>query len=159
MRGNAVMKGYLADEGATEEALGSGWFRTGDLAVVHPSGYLEIKDRAKDIIISGGENISTVEVEAVLYRHPAVLEASVVARPHPHWGETPCAFVTLREGHRWEEGGGGGGGGGRTSEAEIVEFCRARLAHFKAPRYVVQLPGGMPQPSRWACVEVGVLTA
>ena len=98
LKGNVVMKGYLKDEAATEAAFADGWFRSGDLAVVHPSGYAEIKDRAKDIIISGGENISTVEVESSLYRHAAVLEASVVARPDEKWGEVPCAFVVLKEG-------------------------------------------------------------
>ncbi len=100
MRGNIVMKGYLKNPKATEEAFDGGWFHTGDLAVAHPDGYIEIKDRSKDIIISGGENISTIEVEDVLYRHPAVLEAAVVARPDEHWGETPCAFVTLKDGRR-----------------------------------------------------------
>ncbi len=98
MRGHIVMKGYLKNPEATEKAFQGGWFHTGDLAVLHPDGYLEIKDRAKDIIISGGENISSIEVEAALYRHPAVLEAAVVAKPDPTWGETPCAFVALREG-------------------------------------------------------------
>ena len=100
MRGNIVMKGYLKNPKATEEAFAGGWFHTGDLAVAHPDGYIEIKDRSKDIIISGGENISTIEVEDVLYRHPAVLEAAVVARPDEQWGETPCAFVTLKAGRR-----------------------------------------------------------
>ncbi|MGB1959477.1 MAG: AMP-binding enzyme, partial [Luminiphilus sp.] len=104
LKGNVVMKGYLKDEAATEAAFADGWFRSGDLAVVHPSGYAEIKDRAKDIIISGGENISTVEVESSLYRHAAVLEASVVARPDEKWGEVPCAFVVLKEGERWGDG-------------------------------------------------------
>ena len=98
MRGNIVMKGYLKNPSATEEAFAGGWFHSGDLGVAHPDGYIEIKDRSKDIIISGGENISTIEVEDVLYRHPAVLEAAVVARPDPNWGETPCAFVTLKDG-------------------------------------------------------------
>ena len=98
MRGHDVMKGYLKNPTATEEAFRGGWFHTGDLAVMHPDGYVEIKDRSKDIIISGGENISSIEVEGALYRHPAVLEAAVVARPDPQWGESPCAFVTLREG-------------------------------------------------------------
>ena len=98
MRGNITMKGYLKNPAATEEAFAGGWFHTGDLAVWHPDGYVEIRDRSKDIIISGGENISTIEVEDVLYRHPAVLEAAVVARPDAKWGETPCAFVTLRPG-------------------------------------------------------------
>src|SRR6202030_134851 len=98
MRGNIVMKGYLKNPRATEEAFAGGWFHSGDLAVQHPDGYIEIKDRSKDIIISGGENISTIEVEDVLYRHPSVLEAAVVARPDERWGETPCAFVTLKDG-------------------------------------------------------------
>src|SRR6202162_3406128 len=96
MRGNIVMKGYLKNPTATEEAFAGGWFHSGDLGVMHPDGYVEIKDRSKDIIISGGENISSIEVEDVLYRHPQVMEAAVVARPDDQWGETPCAFVTLR---------------------------------------------------------------
>ncbi|HYU11201.1 MAG TPA: acyl-CoA synthetase [Stellaceae bacterium] len=124
MRGNIVMKGYLKNPKATEEAFAGGWFHSGDLAVMHPDGYIEIKDRSKDIIISGGENISTIEVEDVLYRHPAVLEAAVVAKPDERWGETPCAFVTLKDGARAEAG-------------EIIAFCRDRLAHFKAPRHVI----------------------
>ena len=124
MRGNIVMKGYLKNPDATEEAFAGGWFHTGDLGVVHPDGYIELKDRSKDIIISGGENISTVEVETVLYRHPAVLEAAVVARPDPMWGETPCAFVTLKE------------GASATAE-DIIAFCREHLARFKVPRTVV----------------------
>jgi fatty-acyl-CoA synthase len=124
MRGNIVMKGYLKNPGATEEAFAGGWFHSGDLGVMHPDGYIELKDRSKDIIISGGENISTIEVEDVLYRHPAVLEAAVVARPDEMWGETPCAFVTLKQ-----DGG--------TTAAEIIAFCRQHLAHFKAPRHVV----------------------
>jgi len=132
MRGNVVMKGYLKNPRATEESLAGGWFHTGDLGVMHPDGYLELKDRSKDIVISGGENISTIEVEDVLYRHPAVLEAAVVARPDERWGETPCAFVTLRE-------------GAQASEAEIIDFCRERLARFKAPRTVVF--GPLPKTS------------
>ena len=130
MRGNTVMKGYLKNPGATADAFEGGWFHTGDLAVRHPDGYVEIKDRLKDIIISGGENISTIEVEDCLYRHPAVLEAAVVARPDERWGETPCAFVTLKSGQQ------------AVSDAEIIAFCRSRLAHFKVPRTVVftQLP-------------------
>jgi 3-(methylthio)propionyl---CoA ligase len=124
MRGNIVMKGYLKNPRATEEAFAGGWFHTGDLGVVHPDGYLELKDRSKDIVISGGENISTVEVEDVLYRHPAVLEAAVVARPDPIWGETPCAFVALKQ------------GASATAE-DIIAFCRGHLAHFKVPRAVV----------------------
>ena len=124
MRGNIVMKGYLKNPHATEEAFAGGWFHTGDLGVVHPDGYIELKDRSKDIIISGGENISTVEVETVLYRHPAVLEAAVVARPDAMWGETPCAFVTLKE-------------GASATEEGIIAFCREHLARFKAPRTVI----------------------
>ncbi len=104
MRGNAVMKGYLKDPAATAAAFAGGWFHTGDLGVRHPDGYVEVRDRAKDIVITGGENVSTIEVEAVLYRHPAVQEAAVVARPDPHWGETPCAFVTLQRGRDGERG-------------------------------------------------------
>jgi fatty-acyl-CoA synthase len=124
MRGNIIMKGYLKDPAATAQAFAGGWFHTGDLGVWHPGGYVEIKDRSKDIIISGGENISTIEVESVLYRHPAVLEAAVVAKPDPKWGETPCAFVTLKP-------------GAAATEAEIIAFCRAHIAHYKAPRTVV----------------------
>ena len=127
MRGNNVMKGYLKNAAATEEAFAGGWFHTGDLAVWHEDGYLEIKDRSKDIVISGGENISTIEVEDVLYRHPDILEAAVVSRPDPKWGETPCAFVTLKD-------------GAKTTEAEIIAFCRDHMAHFKAPRTVVFRP-------------------
>ncbi len=123
-RGNIVMKGYLKNKKATDEALAHGWFHSGDLAVLHPDGYIEIRDRSKDIIISGGENISTLEVEGVLYRHPAVLEAAVVARPDEKWGETPCAFVTLKNGTK-------------ATDKEIIAFCRENLAHFKCPRTVV----------------------
>jgi fatty-acyl-CoA synthase len=124
MRGNAVMKGYLKNPRATEAAFAGGWFRTGDLGVMHPDGYIELKDRSKDIIISGGENISTIEVEDVLYRHPSVVEAAVVARPDPMWGETPCAFVTLKP-------------EASATADEIIAFCREHLAHFKAPRTVL----------------------
>ena len=124
-RGNIVMKGYLKNQAATEEAFTGGWFHTGDLGVMHPDGYIELKDRSKDIIISGGENISTLEVESILYQHPAVLEAAVVARPDEKWGETPCAFITLKNGAE------------DTNEADIIEFCRNRLAHFKCPKTVV----------------------
>jgi fatty-acyl-CoA synthase len=132
MRGNIVMKGYLKNPKATEEAFAGGWFHSGDLAVQHPDGYVEIKDRSKDIIISGGENISTIEVEDVLYRHPAVLEAAVVAKSDEHWGETPCAFVMLRE-------------GAAASEADIIAFCRSHMARFKAPRNVIF--GPLPKTS------------
>ncbi len=140
MRGNIIMKGYLKDAAATESAFAGGWFHTGDLGVWHPDGYAEIRDRAKDIIISGGENISTIEVESVLYRHPAVLEAAVVARPDPKWGETPCAFVTLKP-------------GADATEAEIIAFCRERIAHYKAPRTVVfgPLPKTAPGRCRSSC--------
>ena len=131
-RGNTVMKGYLKNPAATDEAFAGGWFRSGDLAVLHPDGYIEIKDRSKDIIISGGENISTIEVEDALYRHPAVLEAAVVAKPDEKWGETPCAFVMLRD-------------GATATEAEIIAHCRASLAHFKAPKTVVF--GPLPKTS------------
>ncbi|HYY70685.1 MAG TPA: acyl-CoA synthetase [Terriglobales bacterium] len=132
MRGNTVMSGYLKNPNATREAFEGGWFHTGDLSVWHPDGYIELKDRSKDIIISGGENISTIEVESVLYRHPAVLEAGVVARPDEKWGETPCAFVTLKE-------------GATATEQEIIDFCRQHLAHFKAPKTVVF--GPLPKTS------------
>jgi fatty-acyl-CoA synthase len=124
MRGSTVMRGYLKNARATEEAFAGGWFHTGDLGVMHSNGYIEVKDRSKDIIISGGENISTIEVEGVLYQHPAVLEAGVVARPDPKWGEAPCAFVTLKE-------------GAMVTEQEIIDFCREHLAHFKAPKTVL----------------------
>jgi fatty-acyl-CoA synthase len=125
MRGNLLMKGYLKNPTATEEAFDGGWFHSEDLAVWHPNGYLDIKDRSKDIIISGGENISTIEVEDVLYRHPAVLEAAVVARPDEKWGEIPCAFITLKPG---VEG---------IMEQDIIDFCRTQLARFKVPKTVV----------------------
>ena len=132
MRGNIVMKGYLKNPRATEEAFAGGWFHSGDLAVMHPDGYIELKDRSKDIIISGGENISTIEVEDVLYRHPGVLEAAVVARPDPMWGETPCAFVALKP-------------DATASAEEIIGFCRNHLARFKVPRTV--LFGPLPKTS------------
>jgi fatty-acyl-CoA synthase len=124
LRGNTVMKGYLKNKSATLKALDGGWFHSGDLAVWHPDGYLQIADRAKDIIISGGENISSVEVENVLYSHPAVMEAAVVARPDDYWGETPCAFVTLKR-------------GAEADAQQIIEYCREHLAHFKAPKTVI----------------------
>ncbi|HEX3417611.1 MAG TPA: acyl-CoA synthetase, partial [Stellaceae bacterium] len=132
MRGNIVMKGYLKNPHATAEAFAGGWFHSGDLGVMHPDGYIELKDRSKDIIISGGENISTIEVEDVLYRHPAVLEAAVVARPDPMWGETPCAFVTLKPETA-------------ATADEIIAFCREHLARFKAPRTVMF--GPLPKTS------------
>jgi fatty-acyl-CoA synthase len=124
MRGNVVMKGYHRNPSATEKALGDGWFRSGDLGVMHPDGYIQLKDRAKDIIISGGENISSIEVEEALYRHPAVAMAAVVAKPDDKWGETPCAFVELKP-------------GAEATEADIIQWCRDHLAHYKAPRTVV----------------------
>jgi fatty-acyl-CoA synthase len=133
IRGNTVMKGYLKNPSATESAFRGGWYHSGDLGVWHPDGYVEIKDRAKDIIISGGENISSLEIEEVLYRHPKVLEAAVVARPDEKWGETPCAFVTLREGV------------GEVTPEEIMGWCRERLARFKVPRTI--LFGVLPKTS------------
>jgi fatty-acyl-CoA synthase len=123
-RGNIVMKGYLKDAEATDRAFAGGWFRSGDLGVLHPDGYLELKDRAKDIIISGGENISSIEVENALMAHPAVALAAVVAKPDEKWGETPCAFVELKA-------------GASATEEELVAWCRERMAHYKAPRRVV----------------------
>ena len=125
MRGNTVMKGYLKNPDATDKAFKGGWYHTGDLAVWHADGYVEIKDRLKDVIISGGENISTIEVEDVIYRHPAVMECAVVARPDEKWGETPCAFVTLKPGKE------------DTTVEEIIQFCRDNMAHYKAPKTVV----------------------
>jgi fatty-acyl-CoA synthase len=123
-RGNITMKGYLKNPASTHKAFAGGWFHSGDLAVMQPDGYVKIKDRSKDIIISGGENISSLEVEDVLYRHPAVMAAAVVAMPDEKWGETPCAFVELKP-------------GSQVSEREIIDFCRSHLARFKAPRAVV----------------------
>lgn len=132
MRGNPVMKGYLKNPKATAEAFEGGWFHTGDLGVWHADGYIELKDRSKDIIISGGENISTIEVEDVLYKHPAVLEAAVVGRPDTTWGETPCAFVTLKE-------------GAQATAEDLIAFCRANMARFKVPKSVVF--GPLPKTS------------
>ena len=131
-RGNITMKGYLKNPKATEAAFAGGWFHSGDLAVQDPDGYIKIKDRSKDIIISGGENISSIEVEDVLYRHPAVLAAAVVAKPDDKWGEVAAAFVQLRA-------------GAITTEAEIIEHCRAHLARFKVPKQVVF--GELPKTS------------
>jgi fatty-acyl-CoA synthase len=125
LRGNTIMKGYLDNPVATDAAFAEGWYRSGDLGVWHADGYIEIKDRSKDIIISGGENISSLEVEECLYRHPNVMEAAVVARPHEKWGEAPCAFVTLKP------------GAPETTAADIIGWCREHLAHFKAPRTVI----------------------
>jgi fatty-acyl-CoA synthase len=129
-RGNVIMAGYYNDPEATQQALRGGWFHTGDAAVVHPDGYIEIRDRLKDVIISGGENISSVEVEGVLLRHPAVEEVAIVGFPHEKWGEAPHAFIVLKH-------------GARADERELCEFSRANLAHFKAPHsvtFVNELP-------------------
>jgi fatty-acyl-CoA synthase len=123
-RGNVVMKGYLKNKSATEKAFAGGWFHSGDLGVMHPDGYVQLKDRSKDIIISGGENISSIEVEDALYRHPAVQAAAVVAKPDEKWGETPCAFIELKP-------------GAKATSAELVEWCRKHLAGYKCPRFVV----------------------
>lgn len=131
-RGNAVVKGYLKNPKATDEAFSGGWFHSGDLGVWHPDGYIQLKDRSKDIIISGGENISSIEVENALYKHPAVMAVAVVAKADDKWGETPCAFVELRDGDA-------------ASEDEIIAFCRDHLAHFKCPRHVVF--GAVPKTS------------
>jgi len=131
-QGNIVMKGYLKNQGATDESLSGDWFHSGDLGVMHPDGYIQLKDRSKDIIISGGENISSIEVEDCLYRHPAVDTAAVVARPDDKWGETPCAFVTLKS-------------GATATEQDIIDFCRDNLAHFKCPKTVVF--GDVPKTS------------
>ena len=130
VRGNVVMKGYFNDAAETDKAIVDGWFHTGDAAVVHSDGYVEIRDRFKDVIISGGENISSIEVEAALLRHPAILEAAVVGMPHPRWGESPHAFVVLREGEH-------------VTDAALQEFAREALAHFKVPsayHFVSELP-------------------
>jgi len=129
-RGNVIMKGYFKDPEATEAVMGDGWFHTGDAAVMHPDGYVEIRDRIKDVIISGGENISSVEVEGVLLRHPAVQEAAIVGIPHPRWGEAPFAFVVLRA-------------GAEATPEDLIAFAREHLAHFKAPhgvQFVAELP-------------------
>ena len=132
MRGNNVMKGYLKNPSATDESFQGGWFASGDLGVMHPDGYIEIKDRSKDIIISGGENISSIEVEDVLYKHPEVMEAAVVARPDEKWGETPCAFVRLRE-------------GSAATEKDLIGFCQQNMARFKAPKTIIF--GDLPKTS------------
>jgi fatty-acyl-CoA synthase len=131
-RGNNVMRGYLKNPSSSEKAFKGGWFHSGDLAVLHPDGYIEIRDRSKDIIISGGENISSIEVEGVLYRHPAVMEAAVVAKPDEKWGETPCAFIGLKD-------------GSTVTAADLIAFCRANMAHFKAPKTIVF--GPLPKTS------------
>ena len=129
-RGNVIMQGYYNDPEATRKVMGDGWFHTGDAAVLHPDGYVEIRDRIKDVIISGGENISSLEVEGVLLRHPAVQEAAIVGLPHEKWGEAPYAYVVLKPGVD-------------ATEAELIAFTRERLAHFKAPHgvtFVAELP-------------------
>lgn len=131
-RGNLVMKGYLKNEKATAESFAGGYYHTGDLAVMQPDGYVKIKDRSKDVIISGGENISSIEVEDTLYKHPAVLAAAVVATPDPKWGEVPCAFVELRE-------------GSNATEEEMIAFCREHMARFKVPKRVIF--GALPKTS------------
>jgi fatty-acyl-CoA synthase len=124
MRGNNVMLGYYKDPRATEEAFSGGWFHSGDLAVMHPDGYIQIMDRKKDIIISGGENISTVELENTIYQHPDVLEVAVVSTPDPKWGEVPKAYITPRP-------------GSQPTAENIIAFCKEHLARFKAPKYIV----------------------
>src|SRR5204862_7527501 len=133
LRGNTIMKGYLKNPVASEAAFREGWYHTGDLAVWHPDGYIEVKDRSKDIIISGGENISSLEVEECLYHHPQVMEAAVVARPDEKWGETPCAFVVLKPGARV------------VSDADIIAWCREHLARYKVPKTVIF--GELPKTS------------
>jgi fatty-acyl-CoA synthase len=132
IRGNLVMKGYLKNPNTTDESFQGGWFHSGDLAVWHEDGYIEIKDRSKDVIISGGENISSIEVEDILYRHPKIMEAAVVARPDEKWGETPCAFVTVNPGEEM-------------TEEDVIQFCRDGMAHFKTPKTVVF--GDLPKTS------------
>ena len=124
MRGNVVMKGYLKNKASTEKAFMGGWFHTGDIGVIYPDGYIQLKDRSKDIIISGGENISSIEVEDALYKHPAVSAAAVVAKPDDKWGETPCAFVELKP-------------DAKATSDELMQWCRTHLAGYKCPRYVV----------------------
>src|SRR5207244_8717888 len=131
-RGNITMKGYLKNPKASQAAFEGGWFHSGDLAVMQPDGYIKIKDRSKDVIISGGENISSLEVEDVLYRHPAVLAAAVVAKLDPKWGETPCAFVEVKP-------------DASVTEEELMEHCRRHLARFKAPKKIIF--GELPKTS------------
>jgi len=131
-KGNIAMKGYLKNEKATQEAFEGGWFHSGDLAVKSSDGYVKIKDRSKDIIISGGENISSIEVEDVLYRHPAVIAAAVVAKPDPKWGETPCAFLEIKPGVE-------------VTPADIIAHCKQHLAGFKVPKAIVF--GELPKTS------------
>jgi fatty-acyl-CoA synthase len=141
-RGNITMKGYLKNPEATQQAFAGGWFHTGDLAVVDKDGYVKIKDRSKDVIISGGENISTIEIEDVLYSHPSVLEAAVVAKPDDKWGEVPCAFVTLKD------------SAPPVSADDLLAYCKERLARFKCPKQVVF--GALPKTSTGK-IQKGVL--
>ncbi len=134
MSGNTVMKGYLKNPDATVAAFRGGWFHSGDLGVVHPDGYIEVKDRSKDIIITGGENVSSLEIEETLYKHPKVMEAAVVAKPDDKWGEVPCAFVTPKPADE-----------DNITAEEIIAFCRDNMAHFKAPKVVVF--GPLPKTS------------
>ncbi|RVW61079.1 Butyrate--CoA ligase AAE11, peroxisomal [Vitis vinifera] len=142
LRGSSIMKGYFKDPEATSKAFKNGWFFTGDVGVIHPDGYLEIKDRSKDVIISGGENISSVEVESILYRHPRVLEAAVVAMPHPKWGESPCAFITINKNQT--------GQNDDVSEDDIIQYCRKNLPRYMIPKKV-ELWSNFPrlQPARF----------
>ena len=135
MRGNIVMKGYLKNPETTSKSFEGGWFHSGDLAVCHPDGYIQIKDRSKDIIISGGENISSIEVEDVLFKHPKILEAAVVAKSDEKWGEHPCAFVTLQPGQVMET-------------TEVIEYCRENLARFKVPKTVIFGPLEKTSPGK-----------
>jgi fatty-acyl-CoA synthase len=130
LRGNGIMKGYFKNLSATEACFRNGWFRTGDLAVWHPDDSIELKDRSKDIIISGGENILSLEIEGVIHQHPAVIDAAVVAMPDGKWGECPCAFVELRDGIE-------------VDERDLIAFCRQHLAHFKVPKCIVY--GAVPK--------------
>jgi fatty-acyl-CoA synthase len=123
-RGNVVMKGYLKNKAASDKAFAGGWFHSGDIGVIYPDGYVQLKDRSKDIIISGGENISSIEVEDALYKHPAVQAAAVVAKPDEKWGETPCAFIELKPGQQ-------------ASAEELIAWCRQNLAGYKCPRTIV----------------------
>ena len=132
LRGNVVMKGYFKDKAATDKAMAGGWFHSGDLAVMHPDGYVKIQDRSKDIIISGGENISSVEVENVVAKHPAVSLVAVAAKPDEKWGETPCAFVELAPGKN-------------ATEEDIIQFCKENMAGFKRPKHVIF--GELPKTS------------
>lgn len=134
LRGHTIMRGYLKNPGATDEAFRGGWYHTGDLAVMHEDGYVEVKDRSKDIIITGGENVSSLEIEETLYRHPDVMEAAVVARPDEKWGETPCAFVTLKPDSE-----------GKVAADDVIAFCREHMARFKVPRTIIF--GPLPKTS------------